>query len=174
MNSLSILDIVYDTTVDGPGFRTAIYAAGCEHQCAACHNPQSWNRANGKEYTINELLEKIGAHELANVSFSGGDPLFQAAQFTKLAQHIKAETTKNIWCYTGFTYEEIEQADELCGILSFIDVLVDGKYIDALRDDDLPFRGSSNQRIIDVQASIVQRKVVLLSPYHENKASINK
>lgn len=151
MNKLSILNVIHDTTVDGPGFRTAIYAAGCTHRCPGCHNPQSWNIENGTPHTIEQLLEIIKEDEFANVTFSGGDPLFQVEGFTQLAQRIKVETNKNIWCYTGFLYEDILKSDRLSQILPFIDVLVDGKYIEALRSEELRFRGSSNQRIINVQ-----------------------
>lgn len=151
MNKLSILNVIHDTTVDGPGFRTAIYAAGCTHRCRGCHNPQSWNIENGTPHTIDQLLEIIKEDEFANVTFSGGDPLFQVEGFTQLAQQIKAETNKNIWCYTGFLYEDILKSDILSQILPFIDVLVDGKYIETLRSEELRFRGSSNQRIINVQ-----------------------
>lgn len=160
MNSLSILNILQDTTVDGPGFRTSIYAAGCAHKCIGCHNPQSWNKANGTHYSIDKLVNIIKEGEFADVSFSGGEPLMQVEGFTELAKRIKAETSKNIWCYTGFTYEYITQSDKLSQILSFIDVLVDGKYIESLRDTDLQFRGSSNQRIIDIQQSLIKGKAI--------------
>lgn len=151
MNKLSILNVIHDTTVDGPGFRTAIYAAGCAHRCPGCHNPQSWDIKNGTPHTIDQLLEIIKEDEFANVTFSGGDPLFQVEGFTQLAQRIKAETDKNIWCYTGFLYENILKSERLSQILPFIDFLVDGRYIEALRSEELRFRGSSNQRIINVQ-----------------------
>lgn len=153
MNKLSILNIIHDTTVDGPGFRTAIYAAGCAHRCSGCHNTQSWDIENGTPHTIEQLLEIIKEDEFANVTFSGGDPLFQVEGFTQLAQRIKAETDKNIWCYTGFLYENILKSERLSQILPFIDFLVDGRYIETLRSEELRFRGSSNQRIINVKTS---------------------
>lgn len=155
MTSLSILNIVYDTTVDGSGFRTAIYAAGCEHKCKGCHNPQSWNMANGTSYSIDKLVNIIKENEFANVTFTGGDPLFQVEGFTELAKRIKSETHKNIWCYTGFTFDQIQRSVKLSQILPYIDVLVDGKYVEALHDADLKFRGSSNQRIINLQDIIL-------------------
>lgn len=161
MNKLSILNIVHDTTVDGPGFRTAIYAAGCVHQCQGCHNPESWDINKGFLYDISELLDMIKQDEFSNVTFSGGDPLFQTDGFAKLAQLIKTETDKNIWCYTGFAFEQIIRSTKLFRILPYIDVLVDGRYIAALRDDSLQFRGSSNQQIIDVQESLRQKQIVL-------------
>lgn len=98
--------------------------------------------------TVQELLDIIRSDEFADVTFSGGDPLYQVEAFTELARRIKEETGKNIWCYTGFTYEEILADKRLSQILPYIDTLVDGPFVEALRDSDLPFRGSSNQRII--------------------------
>lgn len=173
MNKISILNIVHDTTVDGTGFRTAIYAAGCIHKCLECHNPHSWDKNNGTLYSIDSLLEIVKEDEFANVTFSGGDPLMQIEGFTKLARLIKVETGKNIWCYTGFLYESILQSKKLSSILPFIDVLVDGKYIAALRDEDLQFRGSSNQRIIDVQKSLsMNTEVILKDDYHIQMSDI--
>lgn len=137
--------------MDGPGFRTSIYCAGCAHRCPGCHNPQSWDFAGGKEVTVEELLEVIKSDEFANVTFSGGDPLYQVEAFTELARRVKEETDKTIWCYTGFTYEEVLADPRLSQILPYLDVLVDGPYVEALRDTDLPFRGSSNQRIINLK-----------------------
>ena len=137
--------------MDGPGFRTSIYCAGCAHRCPGCHNPQSWDFAGGKEVTVEELLEVIKSDEFANVTFSGGDPLYQVEAFTELARRVKEETDKTIWCYTGFTYEEVLADPRLNQILPYLDVLVDGPYVEALRDTNLPFRGSSNQRIINLK-----------------------
>ena len=160
MIKLSILNIVHDTSVDGSGFRTAIYAAGCTHKCLECHNPESWNIQNGIEYPIDTLLQIIKKNEFANVTFSGGDPLMQVEGFTELARRIKVETEKNIWCYTGFLYENILKSEKLSQILPFIDILVDGQYINSLQDDDLQFRGSSNQRIINIPKSLSKGKVI--------------
>lgn len=160
MHKIPILDIVYDTTVDGPGFRTSIYAAGCTHCCAECHNPQSWNVNNGKEYTIGTLFDIIKEGEFSDVTFTGGDPLMHVEAFTELAKRIKTETNKTIWCYTGYVYENIPKSDRLSQLLPFIDVLVDGRFIEELKDESLQFRGSSNQRIIDVQESLRKKKVI--------------
>ena len=102
---LSIIDIIEDTTVDGPGFRTAIYAAGCPNQCPGCHNPESWDINKGRPVPTEEILEKVLADDFADVTFSGGDPMFQPEEFTKLARAIKEKSRKNIWCYTGYTFE---------------------------------------------------------------------
>lgn len=160
MTDISILDIVEDTTVDGPGFRTAIYAAGCRHRCAGCHNPQSWNINEGKVYSIDYILMRIKESEFADVTFTGGDPLMQPEAFTELARRIRIETDKTIWCYTGFLYEQVKDSPRLSCILPYIDVLVDGRYVESLRDESLLFRGSSNQRLIDVPGSLRAGKVL--------------
>lgn len=133
---------------DGPGLRTSIYCAGCAHHCPGCHNPQSWDPDNGHEVTVDELLDIVKADEFSNVTFTGGDPLYQVEAFTELARRIKEETRKTIWCWTGFTMEQIRRSERLSMILPYIDVIVDGPFVMELRDTGLHFRGSSNQRII--------------------------
>ncbi len=146
--------------VDGPGFRTSIYCAGCRHKCPGCHNPQSWDFSGGREMSTEELMRIIVADPYANVTFSGGDPMYQAAGFAELARAIHRRTNKDIWCFTGFRFEDLIQHDQR-ELLEQLDVLVDGPYVASLRDPDLLFRGSSNQRIIDVQASLFASEVVL-------------
>ena len=102
---------------------------------------------------MDELLEIVKSDEFSNVTFTGGDPLYQVDAFTELARRIKKETSKTIWCYTGFTYEEILEDPHLARILPYIDVLVDGPFILELRDTELLFRGSSNQRIIHLHGT---------------------
>ena len=157
---IRVLRIIEDTMVDGPGFRTAIYCAGCRHQCVGCHNPQSWAFDGGRDMTVEQLMQVIVADPFANVTFTGGDPMYQAAAFAELARAIHRDTNKDIWCYTGFTYESLIQPEQR-ELLSQLDVLVDGPYVQRLRDPDLLFRGSSNQRLIDVQASLYAGEVVL-------------
>lgn len=151
---ISLIKIVEDTTVDGPGFRTAVYGAGCPNTCQGCHNPQSWKIEAGRPTPVEEIFDVIQADEFADVTFSGGDPMFQPKGFARLAQMVKQKTDKNIWCYTGYTFERIMQNPEQRELLKWIDVLVDGPYIESMHDPDLMFRGSSNQRIIDVHASM--------------------
>ena len=133
---------------DGPGLRTSIYSSGCPHHCRGCHNPQSWDIANGKWMSIDEILDIIKADSISNVSFSGGDPFFQVEAFTELARRIKAETGKTSWCWTGYTIEQIRSDEHLSMLLPYIDTLVDGPFILEQRDTTLLFRGSPNQRII--------------------------
>ncbi len=160
--TLSILSVVDDTTVDGPGFRTSIYCAGCTHHCPGCHNPQSWAPDGGHEMSVEELMEIIEADPFApGVTFTGGDPMQQAEGFTALAQAIRARTNKNIWCYTGYTFEALLHMPAQRQLLELVDVLVDGPFIEAQRSTDLLFRGSANQRLIDIPRSLAEGRVVL-------------
>ena len=162
MTKISILDIVEDTTVDGPGFRTTIYCAGCPNHCPGCHNPQSWDIANGHDVDIEDILETILADPFADVTFSGGDPMFQPEGFAELARAIKERSSKNIWCDTGYLFEKLLENPAQRALLEQVDVLVDGRFVEALRDEQLHFRGSSNQRIIDVKRSLEEGKAVLV------------
>lgn len=148
---LRVLDIIAGTSIDGPGLRTSIYFAGCNHHCPQCHNPQSWDSNSGKEMSIDEIIDIVKAEDF-DVTFSGGDPLLQTELLLHLAHAIK-NLGKTIWCYTGYTYEEILDSPTLSPILQYIDVLVDGRFINTLRDISLRFRGSSNQRLIDISKS---------------------
>ena len=160
---LRVLDILEDTTVDGPGFRTSIYLAGCRHHCPGCHNPESWNEGGGEEVSVDELMRGIIIDPFAHVTLSGGDPLLQARGCAELAARVKAETDKTVWCYTGYTWEHLlsEGNADVMALLGNLDVLVDGPFVQSLRNTDLLFRGSSNQRLIDVQKSMQAGEVVL-------------
>lgn len=159
---ISILDIVHDTMVDGPGFRTTIYCAGCPNACPGCHNPQSWDINNGHKVSTEEILKEIIDDPFADVTFSGGDPMFQPDGFAELADAIRQKTTKTIWCYTGFRYEDILKNAKQKNLLEKLDVLVDGPFVQKLRDEELFFRGSSNQRLINVPESLKAGSVVEL------------
>ena len=145
---IRILDIIKGTTVDGPGFRTSIYFAGCVHQCPGCHNPQSWDFSAGMEMEIEEIL-KIVREEDFDVTLSGGDPLCSPVELFELTKAIKI-LGYNIWVYTGYTYEEIKDNKILKDSLQYVDTIVDGRFIESLKNPDLQFRGSANQRIIDL------------------------
>ncbi len=157
---LSVIDISEGTSVDGPGLRTSIYFAGCAHQCKGCHNPQTWDIRQGKPTSIDDLLEVIRYNEFP-VTFSGGDPFFQAAEVAELARRIKSELNLNIWCYTGYLWENLLKHEKFMPLLREIDVLVDGPFVLAQRDISLLFRGSGNQRIIDVRESLEKNDIVL-------------
>lgn len=162
--TINTLKVLHDTTVDGPGLRTSIYCAGCRHQCTGCHNPQSWTFGAGEERTTDDLLREVMADPFADVTFTGGDPLYQAAAFAELAQRIKATSKKTIWCYTGFHYEDLLHDADAQKLLLYVDVLVDGPFVQSKREEDLLFRGSTNQRIIDIPKSVKAGDIVLWQP----------
>ena len=145
---MRVLNIVHDSIVDGPGLRTVIFFAGCPHHCRGCHNPESWNPKGGIEMTIDEIAAECLSNPLNDVTFSGGDPLYQVEELAALAVILKANQ-KNIWCYTGYTYEDLQEKKDPSISLLFqhIDALVDGPFVLAKRDLSLLYRGSSNQRI---------------------------
>ena len=152
-NNIRILSIKYGTSVDGIGLRTSLYCAGCENQCPGCHNPQSWDENGGEEKSVEELFCLIQEADM-NVTFTGGDPMLHPEGFTTLARMIKENTDKTIWCYTGYRFEDLIHHPQRKALLEWCDVLVDSPFIWTERDLSLPFRGSRNQRIIDVQASL--------------------
>ena len=151
MDKLQVFEIIEGTAVDGPGLRTAIYFSGCSHKCPGCQNPQTWDFNAGRLMSIDEIMEVVERNGF-NVTFSGGDPLFQIKPLTELAKRIHA-SGKTIWCYTGFTYDVMLTLPNYSSLLSVIDVLVDGAFVKELADVSLPFRGSSNQRLIDCRLS---------------------
>ena len=165
---ISILSIVHDTMVDGPGFRTSIYCAGCPNHCPGCHNPQSWDINHGTMTSTEDILKEIMEDPFANVTFSGGDPMYQAEGFAELARAIRSECDKDIWCFTGYRYENLLKNPKQLELLKLIDVLVDGPFMKDLRDEDLFFRGSSNQRLINVQKSLALGEVVELHLTKDN------
>lgn len=149
--TLRVIDIIPGTSVDGPGLRTSIYFAGCAHMCPGCHNPQSWDFSAGKEMSINEIVEEVDRHGF-NVTFSGGDPLYQLPALIPLAKALRGKGY-TIWCYTGFRYEEAIGIQMIESLLENIEVLVDGPFIESAKDLSLLFRGSSNQRLIDMTST---------------------
>lgn len=159
---ISILNIVHDTMVDGPGFRTSIYCAGCPNGCKGCHNPQSWDINHGRMTSTDEIMEEIMSDPFANVTFSGGDPMYQAEGFAELARAIRQQSNKDIWCFTGYKYENLLRHPKQLELLKLVDVLVDGPFIQELRDEELFFRGSSNQRLINVKKSLEMGQVIEL------------
>lgn len=160
---MKILKIVPDTVVDGPGLRTSIYFAGCKVHCEGCHNPTSWNFQSGIEYSTEEVIQKIEEFGNKRITLTGGNPLDQENlfQLASLCLQLK-DKNYNIWLYSGYTYEQIrdqmnpENMFKFCLlflILKSIDVLVDGPFILKQKDTNLLYRGSSNQRLIDMHQS---------------------
>lgn len=155
---LRILKIYKETIADGEGFRYSIYLSGCRHCCKGCHNPDSWNYESGALLTedwLNKIVDEINGNPLLDgITFSGGDPFFYPQSFLQLLKIMKAKTAKNIWCYTGYTYEQLMESDELKSCLGYIDVLVDGRFMKEMYSPSLSFRGSANQRIIRLDKTL--------------------
>jgi len=156
-----------ESIADGPGLRYVIFAQGCPHECPHCQNPTTWDINGGKEYAIREIIRKLNklktqTKTLRGVTFSGGDPFLQAAEFAAVAQAVR-KTGWDVVTYTGFKYEQlIEDNNEgVKALLAASDILIDGKYIHELHSIELQFRGSSNQRIIDVAKTREKGQIVL-------------
>ena len=152
-NTIRILDIKYGTSVDGIGLRTSLYCAGCQNHCLGCHNPQSWDEKGGEPIRVEDLFKDIVDADM-NVTFTGGDPMLHPEGFIELAQMIKNNTDKNIWCYTGYNFEDLLQHPVRRKLVELCDVIVDGRFVESERDLSLHFRGSRNQRVIDVPKSL--------------------
>lgn len=166
---LRVAGIVKESVVDGPGFRYVIFAQGCTHCCKGCHNPDTHSLDGGYGVDTENLIEDIRESKyIDGVTFSGGEPFLQAEAFIHIAEKLR-EADMNIMCYTGFTFEQlIESKDEnRIKLLGLVDMLVDGPYIEELKDISLAFRGSRNQRIIDVKSSLREHKAVLEKLYRE-------
>ena len=160
---LRILHSVGGTSGDRPGLRTSIYMAGCNHHCPGCHNHASWDPKGGEERSLDELMQGIAYNE-APVTLSGGDPLQPPDGTRALIHRIKQELGYNVWCFTGYTWEEIEKDPVLLDVVRELDVLVDGPFIQAQRDISLRFRGSRNPRLIDVQRTLATGHLTLWTP----------
>ena len=149
---MRIIDIIDGTTVDGPGFRTSIYFAGCAHACPGCHNPQTWSFDAGTEMTLAQVLERVDAND-QDVTLSGGDPMYRIPEILPLCRALR-QRGRTIWVYTGFTFDQLLTLDGADQLLPLIEVVVDGPFVQTLRDTSLLFRGSSNQRLIDVARTL--------------------
>jgi len=158
-------DVQTESIVDGPGFRAVIWTQGCNHHCPGCHNPQTWNFNGGALVStdyVKEVIDSLEYHD--GITFSGGDPMYQADTCLDIAKYA-INKGLNIWVYTGFTYEELiaMNNENINKFLDVIDVLVDGRFVMAERNLSLLFRGSSNQRLIDMKETRKQNKIVLFN-----------
>ena len=162
--SLQIAGIVRESIVDGPGLRFTVFCQGCPHHCPGCHNPQTHPFAGGQAVAVSRLTEEIRKNPLLQgVTFSGGEPFCQAGAFAALADAVHA-LHKDIFCYSGWTLEELwekaEAEPDVAALLRKIDYLVDGRFVLAERDLSLRFRGSRNQRLLDMEKSRAAGKAV--------------
>lgn len=156
-DTLRLAGVVRESIVDGPGFRFTVFCQGCPHKCPDCHNPETHNFEGGKDISFEKLLEEIDKNPLLQgVTFSGGEPFCQAAAFSALADEIKKRNL-DIVTFTGYTYEklrEMAKVEQAVGdLLDKTDLLIDGPFVKEERDLTLQFRGSRNQRIIDMKAT---------------------
>lgn len=163
---IRLADIVTESVVDGKGIRMTVFVQGCTHCCKGCQNPTTWDVSGGEEKPlsfITSLAEKDPL--LDGLTFSGGEPFLQPAPLSVLAKWCHAHNL-NVWCYSGFTYEQLSEmgkSDEAVKtLLGEIDVLVDGKFIEEELDLTLAFRGSKNQRVIDMKKTLASGKVEIL------------
>ena len=165
MIDINYIKITQFDTANGPGIRTTLWVAGCEHECPGCHNESTWDPDQGHEFTrdtIDTILDSLSSKHIAGLTISGGDPLyyFNRSDVKDLVLQVKAKyPDKSIWLYTGYTYESLlfyvwRGCDYLSDILDNIDVLVDGPFISSKKDLTLLYRGSSNQRLIDMKRTL--------------------
>ena len=161
-DKIKIAGIVEESIVDGPGIRFVIFTQGCPHKCIGCHNPQTHDFNMGRYENIDKLAQKIDENPLlSGITLSGGEPFLQPLELVKLIEKIKNKNL-NVITYTGFTYEQLIQSKNK-NVLEFLnktDILIDGKFDESKKDDNLLFRGSSNQRAIDVKLSLKNNKIV--------------
>lgn len=162
---LRIADTIQDSIVDGPGFRFVVFTQGCLRHCPECHNPHTWDPAGGKEVTVDSLYKTLSANPLTDgLTLSGGEPYLQAAACAELAQKAK-NGGFNVWCYSGYTFEEILEISKtdpgFKALIEATDVLIDGMFLIEEKSLTLKWRGSHNQRVIDVRKSLESGEVVL-------------
>ena len=166
-NAMKIAGITYESLVDGPGIRVVVFAQGCDLACPHCHNPESWDTSAGKDYTVPQLFRAIkkpgpGRQRVRGVTFSGGEPFMQAEELAQVAVLAK-RMSWDVVTYTGHTYEKLiaRNSAGVQALLDATDYLIDGPYNHIQRDLDLRFRGSGNQRVIDMNATRQQGLIVL-------------
>ncbi len=161
---IKLAGLVADSIVDGPGFRFTVFTQGCPHHCEGCHNPQTHDFEGGRYADCDKIIEKIKQNKLtAGVTFSGGEPFCQPEPCAYLAKHLK-EAGYHLMCFTGYTFEQLM---EMCkknnyvkDFLLLLDIIIDGKFILEQRSLELKYKGSRNQRTIDVQKSLRQGRVI--------------
>ena len=164
----------YDSIVDGPGLRMVVWTQGCIHNCKECHNPQTHDLCGGYEVDTKDIISKIKTLKLQRgITLSGGEPFLQPEALEEIAKEAKSNNL-DVWSYTGFTFEQLldtKNPDRFknLNLLKQIDILVDGKFELSKKDFTLKFRGSSNQRIIDVQKSLKYKKIMLVEEYMQQE-----
>ena len=162
---LRILNITAPDINNGNGLRVTLWVSGCTHHCKGCHNEQAQPLNGGMDVPLRVLYEEFCSNPLVTgVTFSGGEPFIQSKSLAVLANVLKKKNY-SIWAYSGFTFDKLESDPIRRQLLELVDVVVDGPFVMAKKSLELDFRGSSNQRIINVQESLKQHKVVLMEGY---------
>ena len=166
---IRLAGIVPDSIADGPGFRCAIFTQGCKHACKGCHNPETWSFSGGEDYEIEEIVAMWNKNPLLKgITLSGGDPFYQPKACAELAKAAHAKGL-NVFSYTGFTFEELlaeaKKDADIASLLEESDYLVDGPFILEQRSLELLYRGSENQRVLDVKHSLAEGKAVWAEEY---------
>lgn len=158
---LDLSGIVSDSIVDGPGIRTTVFSQGCPHHCPGCHNPETWDFGCGTKVPVEAIVDIVKSNPLCRgVTFSGGEPFAQAEGFARLAKLLK-EQGYEVASYSGYTFEELlEGSQDQKQLLESIDILIDGPFLLAEKSLEIAFRGSRNQRILDVKKSLAAGKAV--------------
>ena len=158
---LNLSGLISDSIVDGPGIRTTIFSQGCPHHCPGCHNPETWDFGCGTDVEVERLVEIVRSNPLCRgVTFSGGEPFAQPEGFARLARLLK-EKGYEVASYTGYTFEELLEGSEAQkDLLRTLDILIDGPFLLAEKSLELAFRGSKNQRILDVPKSLAAGEAV--------------
>ena len=161
---LDLSGIISDSIVDGPGIRTTIFCQGCPHHCPGCHNPETWDFGCGTQVPVEDLVDVVRSNPLCRgVTFSGGEPFAQAAGFAKLAKLLK-EKGYEVASYSGYTFEELlDGSEDQKALLAAIDILIDGPFLMAEKSLEIAFRGSRNQRILDVKKSLAEGRAVCVT-----------
>lgn len=160
-------NITKDDMLNGDGLRVVLWVSGCSHKCDGCHNPITWDSSKGLifgDIELEELREQLSKDYISGITLSGGDPLFieNRADILKLVRWVKTNfPTKTIWLYSGYTWEQVLRMHDCLAIMRLVDIFVDGPFINRLKDNTLMWKGSSNQRVIDVQKSLLSDKIVL-------------
>lgn len=162
--SIPVMGVLEDSVVDGEGLRFALFVQGCPHHCKGCHNPQSWDMTNNNLLTLYEIYRKVADNPLCEgITFSGGEPFLYTRQLRMLAEAIH-NLGKTVWAYTGWVLEELILRKDAVALLDNVDVLVDGEFKIENRDRSLMFRGSSNQRVIDIKETCRKGSIALKYP----------
>ena len=157
---IQMMNIVNSSSIDGTGFRDVLFVSGCPHRCEGCHNPQTWDYHAGVRATLGEIYDKLTESSITDITISGGEPFEQSRSLYELVSAIKEYTSKTVWIYSGYTFENLIYDKEKLRLLEICDVLVDGKFEKDNTDLNLRFRGSLNQRIIDIKASLEKKLVI--------------